>query len=169
MYVTIYFMCYAEFYFLRSFNSRSNRGQNDFLKDLNRNQKFEKFLGQDLTVRFEWAQKMRNPPGSFLKFKASPILYILDYYYRPNLLFGSLYLGSCWSYRKTKATLLYQTTHFTSNEPCFRSLGETFVKKVAQKNHWPGESILWCRRPSKIIANFFARNLIPKRCTFFLV
>ena len=40
----------------------------------------------------------------------------------------SKYLGSYWSYRKTKATLLYQTTHSASIEPYFRSLGETFVK-----------------------------------------
>ena len=40
----------------------------------------------------------------------------------------SKYLGSCWSYRKSNATLLYQTTHSASNEPSFRSIGETFVK-----------------------------------------
>ena len=40
----------------------------------------------------------------------------------------SKYLGSCWSYRKTKATLLYQTTHSASNELSLKSLGETFVK-----------------------------------------
>ena len=40
----------------------------------------------------------------------------------------SEYLGSCWSYRKTKTTLLYQTTHSASYEPSYRSLRETFVK-----------------------------------------
>ena len=40
----------------------------------------------------------------------------------------SKYLGSCWSYRKTKTTLLYQTTHSASYEPSYRSLRETFVK-----------------------------------------
>ena len=40
----------------------------------------------------------------------------------------SKYLGSCWFYRKTKATLLYQTTLSASNGPSFRFLGETFVK-----------------------------------------
>ena len=40
----------------------------------------------------------------------------------------SKYFGSCWFYRRTMATLLYQTTHSASNEPYFKSLGETFVK-----------------------------------------
>ena len=38
----------------------------------------------------------------------------------------SKYLGSCWSYRKTKTTLLYQTTHSASYEPNFRSLRRNF-------------------------------------------
>ena len=40
----------------------------------------------------------------------------------------SKYLGSCWSYRKTKTTLLDQTTHSASYESSYRSLRETFVK-----------------------------------------
>ena len=40
----------------------------------------------------------------------------------------SKYFGSCWFYHKIKATLLYQTTHFASNEPSSKSLRETFVK-----------------------------------------
>ena len=58
-------------------------------------------------------------------------LSVKNYYIVPSKSFiwvTSKYLGSCWSYRKTKATLLYQTTHSAFNEPSFRSLGETFVK-----------------------------------------
>ena len=47
---------------------------------------------------------------------------------KPFIWVTSKYLGSCWSYRKTKTTLLYQTTHSASYEPSYRSLRETFVK-----------------------------------------
>ena len=55
----------------------------------------------------------------------------------------SKYLGSCWSYRKTKVHFIMSINHSASTEPYFSSLGETFVKvKVErEKIRWPGQSV----------------------------
>ena len=65
----------------------------------------------------------------FLQFSKKPSKFATKHVHSKSLIWvTSKYLGSCWSYRKTKTTLLYQTTHSASYEPSYRSLRETFVK-----------------------------------------
>ena len=65
--------------------------------------------------------------GEFARLRR--VFFFLHIQSGPFIWVTSKYLGSCWSYQKTKATLLYQTTHSASTEQYFSSLGETFVKK----------------------------------------
>ena len=58
-----------------------------------------------------------NKKGSIIIIIAIIIICVSKVQSKSFIWVTSKYLGSCWSYRKTKTTLLYQTTHSASNEP----------------------------------------------------